>query len=197
MHFHNRWINVFLFSLFFPSPSLFLSLFSLTGFHLDRCFLSGLWRKIKHKSRCEVWVHVQSRRRKTHVSFAQLSHFYRNGEKDRMKRNKAKRKRKEDNIKDKKENLWKMPSHDLNKSTLSDPSNLESRAWETKESPNQRAEKQGILLIASLELDNAKVSRLGRFFFFFFCHLIYSFHIQGHYIQHIDNLIWYLKVSTY
>lgn len=69
------------------SHSLFLSL---AGFHLDRCFLSGLWRKIKHKSRCEVCVcrcvcvrmcvcmcvHVPGRQRKKHVSCARPGHFY-------------------------------------------------------------------------------------------------------------------------
>lgn len=54
MFFFSPWNFSSLFS--FPfTLSLSLSFF-LAGFHLDRCFLSGLWRKIKHKSRCEVYV---------------------------------------------------------------------------------------------------------------------------------------------
>lgn len=62
---------------------------SLSGFQLDRCFLFRVWRKIKHKSRCEVCVCMSehlSQTEEEHVACAPSGHFYRSWKKrERMK----------------------------------------------------------------------------------------------------------------
>lgn len=82
------WLS-FSFLLCCRSLSLILSL---AGFHLDRCFLSGLRRKIKHKSRCEVSVCACAYLRRTeggHIFHVHVPHFLPQLKEERMDRNKV------------------------------------------------------------------------------------------------------------